>query len=219
MNPTAPLYRNHETLSNEDHRERCMSDAKQRSILKQATKLKNPPSQHLHAWRAYERTTIFAEGHQPPPRKMGYHLWSDSARTLHDAYSLLTGNVAQSKFETGRGPKAFPRMAMHWVAYAIGFRYLRGLEVVAGVLAQNAHLTKFKLERLEFQQEFELSADASHAINDKGQNPGAALEVVLMFQRELLALCPWLELVGNTFEADQLREACNLEPQSRNLSA
>ncbi len=180
---------------------------------------RGPPSQHLRAWRAHERATIFAEGHQQSPKKMGYHLWSDSARTLHAAHKLLTGDVARSKFETGHGPKDFPRIAMHWVAKAIGFRYLRGLEVVAGALAQNAHLTKFKLERLEFRNEFELSADAAHAINDKGQNPGAALEVVLMFQRELLSLCPWLELVGNTFEADHLREACNLEPQSRDLSA
>jgi hypothetical protein len=61
---------------------------------------------------------------------------------------------------------------------------------------------------MEFRHAFELSADAAHAINDKGQNPGAALEVVLMFQSELLALCPWLELVGNTLEAGLLREAC-----------
>ena len=149
------------------------------------------------------------------PSKMGYHLWSDSARTLRDAHLLLTGDVALLKFETGRGPKAFPRMAMQWVAQAIGFRYLRGLEVVAGTLAQNEHLTKFKLERLEFRNEFELSADAAHVINDKGQNPGAALEVMLMFKHELLSLCPWLELVGNTLEAGLLREACNLEPQHR----
>jgi hypothetical protein len=219
MNPTAPHYRNHETLSHSDRIERCMSDAKLLRILHSQTKLKNPPSQHLRAWRAHERATIFAEGHQQSPKKMGYHLWMDSTRTLRDAHLLLTGDVARSKFETRRGPKAFPRMAMQWVAYAIGFRYLRGLEVVAGALAQNQHLTKFKLERLEFRNEFELSADAAHAINDKGQNPGAALEVVLMFQRELLSLCPWLELVGNTLDAGLLREACDLEPQRPDLSA
>ena len=91
--------------------------------------------------------------------------------------------------------------------------------MVAGALAQNAYLTKFKLERLEFQQEFELSADAAHAINDKGQNPGAALDVVLMFQRELLSLCPWLELVGNTVDAGLLREASDLGPQRRGTPA
>lgn len=219
MTPKAPHFRNHETLSNSDHVERCMSDAKLRNILQLATKIKNPPSQHLRAWRDHERATIFAEGHQPPPRRMGYHLWMDSARTLLDAYLLLTGDVARARLETGRGSKAHPRMAMQWTAQAIGFRYLRGLEVVAGALAQNDHLTKFKLERLEFRNEFELSADAAHAINDKGQNPGAALEVVLMFQRELLALCPWLELVGNTLDAGLLREACDLTPQRRDQSA
>ena len=42
------------------------------------------------------------------------------------------------------------------------------------------------------------------------QNPGAALEVVLLFQSELQALCPWLELGGNSLEAGLLREACEL---------
>jgi hypothetical protein len=188
-----------------------MSYAKLLRILLQQTKLKHPPSQHLRAWRAHERATIFAEGHQHSPKKMGYHLWTDSTRTMREAHLLLTGDVARAKLETGRGPKAFPRLAMQWVAQAIGFRYLRGLEVVAGVLAQNEHLTKFKLERLEFRNEFELSADAAHAINDKGQNPDAALEVVLMFHRELLALCYWLEIVGNPLEAGLLREACAIQ--------
>jgi len=33
----------------------------------------------------------------------------------------------------------------------------------------------------------------------------AALEVVKMFANELLALCPWLEIVGDTIDAEQLR--------------
>jgi len=51
------------------------------------------------------------------------------------------------------------------------------------------------------------------------QNPGAALEVVLIFQSELQALCPWPELVGNMLEAGLLREACDLTPQRRDQSA
>lgn len=219
MTPNAPHHRNRETISRLDHIERCMSEAKLRRVLSSKTKLKDPPSQHIQAWRDHERATIFAEGHQPPPSKMGYHLWSDSARTLRDTHALLTGDVSQSKMETGRGPKAFPRMAMQWVAQAIGFRYLRGLEAIKGELAMNKHLAEFNGGRVEFLHEFELSADAAHAINDKGQNPGAALEVVLMFQRELLALCDWLETVGNPLEARLLREACKLEPLHRGLSA
>lgn len=219
MNPIAPHYRNNETLSRLGRIERRMSDAKLLRILNSQTKLKAPPSQHIQAWRDHERATIFAEGHQPAATKMGYHLWLDSARTLRDAHLLLTGGEARARRETGRTPKAFPRMAMHLVAYTIGFRYLRGLEVIEGELAQGKHLAKFRHERMEFRHTFELSADAAHAINDKGQNPGAALEVVVLFHRELLALCPWLELVGNTLEARLLRDACDLTPKWSNHSA
>ena len=219
MTPKAPHYRNHETITRLEHIERCKLEAKLRRLLDSKTRLKDPPSQHIRAWHAHERTTLFAEGHQPTARKMGYHLWTDCTRSLRDAHTLLTVDVAISKQETHRRPKDFPRLAMQKVAQAIGFRYLRGLQVVAGVLAENEHLTKFKFERKEFREEFELSADAAHSINDKGQSPGAALEVVLMFQSELLALCPWLELVGNMLEAGLLREACKLEPQHRDQSA
>lgn len=69
---------------------------------------------------------------------------------------------------------------------------------------------KFKLERLVFEQAFNESADAAHAINASGQTPVAALEVVNMFQRELLALCPWLDLISRQQAADVLREAVKL---------
>jgi hypothetical protein len=34
--------------------------------------------------------------------------------------------------------------------------------------------------------------------------------LVHLYKRELLALCPWLESVGNMQEADGLREGCVL---------
>ena len=52
----------------------------------------------------------------------------------------------------------------------------------------------------------EHSADAAHQINDKGQNPTAALELVMMFANELLALCPWLTLVGQSWQSNFLRD-------------
>jgi len=39
-----------------------------------------------------------------------------------------------------------------------------------------------------------------------GQNAGMVLDVVRLFERELLALCPWLECAGVTFEGELLRK-------------
>lgn len=38
------------------------------------------------------------------------------------------------------------------------------------------------------------------------QNPAAALDVVVMFANELLALCTWLEVVGCDADAHLLRK-------------
>lgn len=139
MTPNAPRHRNHETITRLERIERSKYEDKLQKILTSKTRLKDPPSQHIQAWHDHERATIFAEGHQPPPSKMGYHLWSDSACTLRDAHQLLTGEEALARLETGRSPKYHPRMAMQWVAQAIGFRYLRGLDTKDSEIQ---HITK-----------------------------------------------------------------------------
>ena len=217
MTPKAPHYRNIETLSRLDRLDQRDYDAALLRRLQKETQLKNPPSQHVQAHRDYERAYFFARGYQPPTSRMGYHLWTDATDLMQWSYSMVTDDLFAKR--TGRRNATRYRWALAIVAEAIGFRYLRGLEAIEGELARGKHLAKFRHERMEFRHAFELSADAAHAINDKGQSPGAALEVVLMFQSELLALCPWLELVGNTLEAGLLCEACNLEPQHRGESA
>lgn len=62
---------------------------------------------------------------------------------------------------------------------------------------------------MAFRHDFERRADHAHSINETGQNPAAALEVVCLFRAELLALCPWLEKTGNPQGAEMLREACD----------
>jgi hypothetical protein len=208
MMPKAPHYRNNETLSRLDRLDQRDYDAALLRKLRRETQLKNPPSQHVQAWRDYERTYFYARGYQPPPCRMGYHLWTDATALMQCAYSMVTDDLFAKR--TGRTKATRYRWALATVAEAIGYRYLRGLEVIEGELARGRHLAKFRHERMEFRHAFELSVDAAHTINDKGQSPGAALEVVLLFQSELLALCPWLELVGNTLEAGLLREACQL---------
>lgn len=205
MKPKAPHLRNLEMPTHLDHLEqRDFEAALLRKLLKE-TQLKHPPSQHVRAHREYERAWFHARGYQPPASKMGYHLWSDAARCLREAHKLLTDDDYRKS--TRRTKKTTPRHALAALANAVGYRYMRGMEAISDELAHNKQLTQFKLERLAFQYEFNISADAAHAINDDGQNPEAVLEVVWMLQHELLALCPWLELAGNKQAADSLREA------------
>lgn len=209
MTPKAPHESNRETLSPQDRREQVDYDTALLNQLRKATQLKNPPSQHVQAHRDYERAYFFARGYQPATSRMGYHLRTDAANLMQWAHSMITDDLFAKR--TGRTKTTRYRWALAVLAKAFGYRYLRGLEVIEGELSVGKHLAKFKHERMEFRLAFELSADAAHALNDKGQNPIAALEVVLMFQRELLALCVWLETVGNSLEADLLREACTLK--------
>lgn len=206
MTPKPPHLRHHENPSRLDHIERREFESALGRKLRNKTQLKHPPSKHVRAHREYERAYFYARGFELPASQMGYHLWSDAARSWREAHNLLTNEGCA----TGSTKKT-PRRALAILADALGFRYLRGLASIAGALADDERLDKFKRERLEFQQEFDKKADAAHAANDSGQNPGAALEVVWMFQRELLALSSWWELAGNKLAADLLRDEVQLK--------
>ena len=208
MNPTAPHYRNRATPTRLDRLDQRDYERELQRILDRATQLKNPPSQHVQAHRDYERAFFFARGYQPRHARMGYHLWSDAAKLMRWAHEMVTNDSFAKS--TGRTKTTRYRVAVATIAEAIGYRYLRGLEVIDGALARNDYLAKFRHERMEFKHQFELSADTAHTMTKNGPTPGAALEVVLMFQSELLSLCPWLELVSNTLDAGLLREACAL---------
>ena len=176
--------------------------------LNSRTKLTAPPSQHLQAWRNYERQKFAVPGRHPAPDNMGYNLWTDTARTLRWAHGVLTDPAYMKR--TGFAPKTIARRALARVSEAIGYRYLRGLEVIACKL-EGAELQKFTQERKAFCHTFEQAADAAHVINDKGQNFGVALTVVRLFANELLALCPWLEQVGQASGAAELRKGATLQ--------
>jgi hypothetical protein len=79
-------------------------------------------------------------------------------------------------------------------------------EMIADQLSRGKHLAQFRLGRKEFRQFLEHSADDAHQLNDKGQNSQTVREVIELFANELLALCPWLEVVGYQATAKQLRE-------------
>lgn len=169
------------------------------------TKLTCPPSVQLQACRDYERQKFGLIGRNAQRRNMGYNLWTDSTRTLRDCHRMLTDNDYRKS--TGFTTRTVSRRAISGIAQAIGYRYMRGLEVIEYKLNTD-DLEHFQCERTDFRQAFEQAADEAHAINDKGQNPTAALSVVQMFHDELIALCPWLEQVGETSGATALRRAC-----------
>lgn len=178
-----------------------------RKDLAKRTKLNQPPSQHVQAWRDFERDWFSVRDRHPSGDRMGYNLWTDAASGLRAAHALLTDDAFRES--TGRKKKTAPRWALAAVAKAIGYRYQRGLEVIEAELGP-VKLAKFRRERMAFRHDFERRADHAHSINETGQNPAAALEVVCLFRAELLALCPWLEKTGNPQGAEMLREACDV---------
>lgn len=216
MKPATPIYLTPANSTAQDLLEERQYDTALLKALKKRTKLDQPPSQHVAAWREYERDWFFARFRNPSPERMGYNLWTDAVRGLRYAHALLTDDDFRKN--TGRQKKTAPRWALARLAEVIGYRYRRGLEVIQAELTM-AQLLKFKRERMAFLHDFEQCADTAHRINETGQNPTAALEVVHRFRTELLALCPWLEKTGNPQGAELLREACGLPLKPPNLSA
>lgn len=206
MNANLPADRNHDPATNAkmERWEKFAHDTALQRELKQRTKLNQPPSQHIQAWREYERAFFFDRGLHPSPALMGYNLWTDSAGLLRWAHQVLTDDVFSES--TGFHKPTIPRRALAVLCKAFGYRYLRGLEVFEGRLNGGQH-ARFLRERMTFRREFEQRADVAHSINDKGQNPDAALQVVQMFAQELLALSLWLEQIGESADAVCLCEA------------
>lgn len=159
MKPKAPHLRNHEVPTAMDHFEQREYETALLRAWRKGTHPQIPPSQQVRAHREYERAWFHARGFQPPASRMDYHLWSDAARVWRSAHQLLTND--DQRMSTGRTKKTIPRHALAALAYAVGYRYLRGLDAITGELANNRHLAKFKLERMEFLQEFNVSADAA----------------------------------------------------------
>lgn len=209
MKPTAPLTRLHEHPDAFDREERRNFETALVRALRKSTHLHNHlPSEHIEAWRTYQRQWMYAGGGPKKPQHQGYHLWSDSSRLLRTANGLLTSEARRKEARVTL--KTVPRRALALVAEAIGYRYMQGLELFEAELT-GLDLAKFRNERRAFLAEFNRCADTAHGRNGKGEDPGAVLAVLCMFREELLALCPWLELAGQAIGADALRESATLE--------
>lgn len=166
--------------------------------------LKKPPSEHIKAWRAHERSTIDALGRNPAPRGMDYNLYTDCVKHLRTARGLMdTITDKHLRRLYGRTPRQVPRHALGILGYAVGFRYLRGLESVTSRMPEQLR-AEFSRERDEFLRTFSAAADAAHLLNDAGQCPQAVESVIQMFQRELRCLAVWFGRLGDQVTADWL---------------
>jgi hypothetical protein len=200
--PTPASIRNAEQHTAASRLEHACWDAALSARLAKLTTLKTPPSIQMQAYRDYEYAKFGALNRRGAPWNTGYNLCTNAVEMTEWAHGVLTDPGFLRS--TGFTKRTAPRRALRHIANAYGYRYIRGLEAIESGLSDDAQLAKFRSERMEFRHVLETSADAAHAINDKGQNPGAALEVVQMFARELLALCPWLELAGRESDAREL---------------
>ena len=126
MKPTAHSYLTPANSTAQDLFEERQYDNTLRKDLEKRTKLNQPPSQHVQAWRDYERDWFFARGRNPSGERMGYNLWTDAASGFRAVHALLTDD--EYRKSTGRQKKTTPRWALAVVAKAIGYRYQRGLE-------------------------------------------------------------------------------------------
>ena len=200
--PTPASIRNAEQRTAASRMEQARWDAELSARLAKLTTIKTPPSIQMQAQREYEYAKFGALNRRGAPWNTGYNLYDDAVRITEWSHGVLTDPGFLRS--TGFTKRTAPRRALAQIARAYGYRYIRGLEAIEFGLSDALDLARFRSERMEFRHRLESSADAAHAINDKGQNPGAALEVVEMFARELLALCPWLELAGRGADAREL---------------
>lgn len=166
--------------------------------------LKKPPSEHIKAWRAHERSTIDALGRNPEPRRMDYNLYTECVKCLRIARALMdTITDKHLRRLHGYPPRRVPRHVLEVLTYAAGFHYLRGLESITCRLPEQLR-AEFSREREEFLRSFSAAADAAHLLNDAGQCPQAVESVIQMFQRELRCLAVWFERLGDQVTADWL---------------
>jgi hypothetical protein len=200
---TPASIRNAEQKTRDSRRDEALWDDALSARLRKQTNIKILPSIQMQAQQDYEVAKYGVMNRRGLPHNLTYNLYDDTVRLLSWAHDVLTKPCFLK--DTGFTKRTAPRRALQHIAKAYGYRYLRGLIAIEDKLALGSTLVKFRHERTEFRQTLELSADTAHAINDKGQNPAAVLEVVQMFAIELLALCPWLELVGHKQDAKILR--------------
>ena len=195
------IIRNQKILSNKKMSEEDIYQQMLKLELRANTKPEMPTSQHIAAWRSYERSSLGFLGRNPHPSNMFYNILNETTKELHWSHNVLTNSDFLKSM--GFTKKTAPHLALARLAEAFGYRYMRGLEAIEYGLEGSA-LVLFRQERLAFREDFSTRADAAHAVNIKGENPQDVLAVVELFVDELKELVPWLEQVGKSTEAGYL---------------
>lgn len=204
--PTPPSIRNAERMTLPEQCAHSRYAMAQVAVLREQAHPKYPPSQQMQVHQDYEYARFGVLGLRAPASGRGYYLIEHCTSPIASALERLaeTPKPSRGRRKPARNDAAW--LALSDIAKAYGYRYIPALEMIEDQLTRGKHLVQFRLERKEFRQFLEHSADAAHQINDKGQNPQAVREVIELFASELLALCPWLEAVGYQAAAQRLRE-------------
>lgn len=192
------------TTSTLDHYEQLALESQARQKRDRVTNdLTAPPSAHISAWREYERAARHELGLNPAADRMAYNLYTDCTNLIRTARAQLNAANSGQMQMMGGLRKTAARKAIAALAKAVGYRYMRGLEVIEHGL-KPPQLAKFQRDRSAFLEEFRLTADAAHVLNKDGKNPAAVEQVVRLLCIELGALVPWLEKVNDVASADWL---------------
>lgn len=113
-------------------------------------------------------------------------------------YALSTAAWHLSGAERGVTACERPRAALVHVGAAFGWRYVRGLQALhdglleAGVPA--ASRSRLRLHCNLFEADFLPRLEAAYLVNDRGQAPAVAGEVLALFVDHMRGLCNWFTL-------------------------
>ena len=156
------------------------------------------PATQSDAYKAYRQTVFIDRGLEGlTGADATYHL-KDAASIFCTAAEIL---VKGGDFALIPNRKR-PRSALECLAYAHGYRYVRGVQGVADAIAaaRPSSLAAFQAERTAFDMEYQARASAAYITNEQGECPAAVAKVLQLMADELRQLASWLERFGRVAE-------------------
>lgn len=101
------------------------------------------------------------------------------------------------------------RIILKNLGYLHGYRYMVGVRGVVDALQDArvppAMLGAFMLERDAFAEDFLPRLDAAFMVNEKSENPNAAVTCIRLFVDEMLRVCEWTDETAEHFNARGMR--------------
>jgi len=87
-----------------------------------------------------------------------------------------------------------PTVALSALAKGYGWRYLRAVEGLHDALVDAGGRERFGAQCNDFADRFERQLEAASTVNERGENPNAAVQTVRLFAHQMLVICDWLEM-------------------------